>query len=67
MKKMYTIAGECTISIRTIVEANSKREALKKARDRAMESIHGQGDQHNEWVTSGELDGVPEKLRIEED
>jgi len=65
--KMYTVYAECTISIHTVVEAKSMKEAFKKARDRAMESIHGQGDQHNEWVTSGELDGVPERLRIEED
>lgn len=67
--KIYRVVSMCTISVHTDVEANSKREAVRIARDRSMMSLCHQcssGNTSEEWTTSGELDGTPYDLTAEE-
>lgn len=66
---LLTVA-QATISLNATVWATSKADALRKARDLAMPTIHEsssyvefdpdeQGVSDEAWKTSGELDGVP--------
>lgn len=69
-KHKYRVTAEITISVSTDVEATSKAEAIKLARDQPMMSFCHQcsrGEPEIEWVTSGELDGIPRCLRAELD
>lgn len=69
IKRTYRVVAMCTISVHTDVEATSKREAVKLARGRSMMSLCHQcsgGSSHDEWSTSGELDGTPFDLTAEE-
>ena len=68
--KLWVVSGEVTISISTIVEAGTKKEAMSKAENHAMQGLCHQcsngaklGDET--WCTSGELDGEPVILRAE--
>ncbi len=69
MKKLL-VTCEVTISMNTEVSAPNTRTAKEKALERGMVSLCYQcgGSQtgHKEWVTSGELDGEPTNLRVEE-
>ena len=71
MSKKYLVCGEVTISVHCEVEANSKEEALELARDLPMMSLchhcaSGSEKYEDEWRTSGELDGEPQNLWVEE-
>ena len=66
----FRVTAEVTISISTLVEAKTARGALKQAKERGMVSLCHQcalGDDKQEWVTSGELDGEPRNLRVEKE
>jgi hypothetical protein len=69
--KKYRVCAQVTISIYTDVEAGSRKEALEIAAGRDMAAIHHAvydtaAIAAAEWVTSGELDGEPCDLRIED-
>jgi hypothetical protein len=54
------VSSEVTISIHTIVEAESEQQAIDKALHRPMASVfHSGEDDESEWLTSGEIDGEP--------
>jgi len=64
----YQINAEVTMSISTIVEADSEEEALQIAKDRPMCTLsepwrHG-CTEDDSWVHSGEIDGEPCAARI---
>jgi hypothetical protein len=70
--KKYRVGAQVTISIYTDVEASSREEALEIAAGRDMAAIHHATHDTSaiaakEWVTSGELDGEPRELRVEDD
>jgi hypothetical protein len=68
--KRYRVTAEITISVSTVVMAKSEKAALDLAQDQPMQSLCHQcanGEDATEWVTSGELDGVPKNLRAEEE
>jgi hypothetical protein len=59
----------CTIGVFTDVEADSPEQAKELAEDRGMVGLCYQcatGDPAEEWCTSGELDGIPSDLDVEE-
>ena len=63
--KRYRVAAEMTISVSTVVEAKTRAEAIKKAQERPVVRLCYQcarGAAETEWVTSGELDGEPQRL-----
>lgn len=66
----YTVVGLLTISVHTRVEANSPEEAIEIARGRDVPGLCHQCSNSEradeEWSTSGELDGEPYDLAIEE-
>jgi len=66
--KRYHLTSGVTISLNTVVEARSKSEALKIARERRLVDIRAtwQDDPEEEWCTSGELDGEIGEITIEE-
>lgn len=66
-KHKYRVVAEMTISVSTVVEATSEKEAIEIAQDRYPESLDTQGDDTVEWCTSGELDGTPKNFTVEED
>jgi hypothetical protein len=69
-KSRYRVMAECTISVETIVEASSPEKARDLAHERTMMSLcHScsSGSPEEEWVTTGELDGEPMNLKVEED
>lgn len=58
----YTITAELVISVSTDVEAPNLNRALQKAMGRDIVRLCQQcadGEPDKEWVTSGELDGLP--------
>lgn len=66
--KKWAVRTVATISIHTIVEAETEAEAKDLAMDRGMQSFCNQcsdGNPAEEWTTSGELDGEPQEERIE--
>ncbi len=68
--KRYRVTSEVTISLSTVVYAKSKAQALSLASDKPIVSLCHQcadGEQDEEWVTSGELDGEPQNLVVEEE
>jgi hypothetical protein len=70
MSKTYRVSGMVTISVYTIVEASSEDEAREIAAERGMCRVddperHGE-DATEVWFHSGELDGVPEVVGIED-
>lgn len=67
--KKYTVSGVVTISVHTDVEARSPSEAKRIACGRGMVALCArcaEGEPSEEWVTSGELDGEPDRLEVEE-
>lgn len=60
----YQVSGKVTISVYTVVDADSKEKAIELASERDLCSVDdpaGHGDYaENVWVHSGELDGVAE-------
>lgn len=65
----YLVSGEMTISVHTLVQANSENEAIEAAGDHPVVGLCHQcasGNPQEEWCTSGELDGEPLKLTAEE-
>jgi hypothetical protein len=68
--KMYRVSGTVTISCYTDVEASSEAEACEIASERGMCMVSNP-ERHGEssgevWFHSGELDGVPEVVGIED-
>lgn len=69
-KKCYRVAAEVTISVSTVVYASSKEEAKRLAGEHPMMSlchVCASGEDDKEWVTSGELDGEPLNMSVEEE
>lgn len=67
--KKYIVSAQATISVFTEVSAANEAEALRIASERSMPGLCFQcatGSPRDEWATSGELDGEPEKLSVEE-
>lgn len=67
--RTYFISAELTISVGTDVVASSKREAREIAMQRGIMSLCYQcagGDSMREWCTSGELDGEPRIVHVDE-
>jgi hypothetical protein len=67
---IYLVSGQVTISITTLVEADSPEEAKEIAADRQMQMVddvgrHGQTPEEV-WCHSGELDGEAQINRVEE-
>lgn len=61
----FTVVATITISVHTDVEAETLKEAFEEAKKRGMISLCHQcarGEDDREWVTSGELDGLPDEL-----
>lgn len=66
--KTFRVSAEMTISLVTVVRAKSKEEALELVAARPVIGLCHQcagGFQSEEWITSGELDGEPTKLRVD--
>ena len=64
----YTFEALITISVSTEVEADTEAEAREIAEVRDVQSLcHycSSKPASCEWVTSGELDGTPEMIRLE--
>lgn len=67
--KTFKFCAVVSISISTDVEAETEAEARAIAEDRAMVSLCHQcatGNISEEWVTSGELDGEPRRIQLED-
>jgi hypothetical protein len=67
----YEVSALVTISIHCVVEAESREQALEEAEAADMMSFchqcaSGGDDRMNEWRTSGELDGTPHEMKVEE-
>ena len=62
--KRFSVAGQVTISIYTIVEAESAEQAMEIAEGRDLPNLchqcAGAGDENVQWSLTGELDGMPE-------
>jgi hypothetical protein len=68
MTKKFTVTATVTISLSTEVEAKSAAEAERIAEERPLMGLCwacAQGTPDEEWVTAGELDGTPQKIRVE--
>lgn len=68
--RRYRVRGMITVSVSTVVEAASGAEAKELAGERGVMSLCHQcavGEETEEWVTSGELDGEPKGLKAEEE
>ena len=61
--KKWMVQAEVTISMHTVVEAFSEKEAVEEAMSRGVIGLCHQcsrsESEGSEWVTSGELDGEP--------
>ncbi len=70
MKKRYIVRAIVGISVYTEVEAESLQEALDIADDRDLCSLsdpNSHGDKPCDvWCHSGEIDGTPKDLTVEE-
>jgi hypothetical protein len=66
--RSYRLIGTVTISVSTIVEAETEEEAVALAQERSVMGLcYHCADGHGickEWVTSGELDGEPTNLEV---
>lgn len=68
--KRYRLTSTITISVTTVVRARSPKAAKEAGLDTPVMTLCHQcasGDETTEWVTSGELDGSPEDLSVEEE
>lgn len=64
---LYTVEAQIVISVFTEVEADSEREAISIAAQRNVTDLCAScanKSPDEEWVTTGELDGEPQKLTI---
>lgn len=64
----YRVSALMTISVSTIVDAESPDAAIAEARNRSPVGLcHGcaTGEPTEQWVTSGELDGEPTDITAE--
>lgn len=68
--KRFRVTGVATISVHTDVDAETPEEAIKIAQGRPMQGLCFQcantEGADDEWRTSGELDGEPGDLEVEE-
>jgi muconolactone delta-isomerase len=62
----FTFAAEMTITVFTMVEAASEEAARTLLEERDLTRIKDEGDAAKVWRTSGELDGTPVNVRLEE-
>jgi hypothetical protein len=65
-KRRYHFGAEVTISIHAEVEASSESEARELLSDYPMGTIHENDWDDGVWKTSGELDGEPCNIRLDE-
>jgi hypothetical protein len=63
----YRVGAIVTISVSTVVEAETEAQALEIARGRDMGQIIDQSFEDEVWKTSGEIDGDPCDLYVEEE
>jgi hypothetical protein len=65
----YIVSGEMTISVSVIVEAADPKEAKNLARQASVRTLCAScsNTHEGEWSTSGELDGVPSIIDVQED
>jgi len=63
----FHINAQVTISIHTIVEAATKEEALAIAANREIQSLPDHRGLHDVWCHSGELDGEPQEMAVDDD
>lgn len=63
----FTLIANVTISVYTVVEADTLEEAIKIGNERSLMSIpRGSSEDCNEEWVADELDGMPESIRVEE-
>jgi hypothetical protein len=68
--KRYRLSAQVTISVSTVVDAESPEAAIEEAENRSMVSLCHQcagGEEEVEWITSGELDGEPQRVEATEE
>lgn len=67
--KKFTVSALVTISLHTVVEADNEEEAIKIAEDRQLCSLMDcdrMGESVEEvWFHSGELDGIPHEIKVD--
>lgn len=65
----FRVSAMVTISVSTLVEAPNRKKAIQEAQNRGLQGLchhcASPRTDHEEWVTSGELDGEPFDLAIE--
>lgn len=59
--------AEVTISLSQLIDAATAEEALAAAEGLALPRIRQLSEDAEEWQTSGELDGTPKNLTVEEE
>ena len=65
--KTFSISGKITISVSTLVDAETEEEAMKIARDRDTQQIPCDSFySEDEFWCASELDGTPFDLRIDD-
>lgn len=66
----YRFISMCTISLSTVVEAATEQEALEIAKGRTPQSLpashYDVADNTDEWTHSGELDGTPFDIELQD-
>jgi hypothetical protein len=67
----YRVNAQVTISVSTLVEADSSRAAIEIAESRSMPSLcfacgGTEDSEREEWSLGGDLDGEPTELFAEE-
>ena len=62
----FALVADVTISVHTVVEADTLEEAKSIAEARSLARVKDDSDADAVWSTSGELDGTPENIRVEE-
>lgn len=65
--KAYHLESSVTISLHTVVHANSEQEAIEIARKRDLVEVRSTylDDPEEVWCTSGELDGEIQKITVD--
>ena len=61
----FRVHGTVGISVSTEVESDTPQNARTIAYERLCGNIVDTGDDRECWVTSGELDGIPEITSVE--
>lgn len=66
----YRFISMCTISLSTVVEAATEKEAREIAEGREPQTLssshYDSSDTAEEWTHSGELDGTPFKIELQD-